>query len=153
MIKYDSQHYSHRYKVFDRKFYGNSFHIPVDCKVDCFEKIDFEAPFHQLCNGGHITYVELEEIPFGNSEAVRELVDYACDHDIGYFGINFPLDICRSCGERGLFSVHCTKCGSSDIQRLRRVSGYLSEINNFTYGKINELQRRTSHSAKILFSS
>lgn len=153
LIKYDSQHYSRIYKIFDRNFYGNSFHIPVDCKVDCFEKIDFEAPFHKLCNGGHITYVELEEIPFGNSEAVRELVNYASDHDIGYFGINFPLDICRSCGERGLFSANCLKCGSSDIQRLRRVSGYLSEINNFTYGKINELQHRTSHSGKILFGS
>ena len=144
LLQYDSKYYPHN-RVFDRGFYGNSFHIPVDCKVDCFEKIDFEAPFHQLCNGGHITYVELQEVPFGNSEAIRELVDYACNKDIGYFGINFPLDICRACGAKGMFSENCIQCGSSDIQKLRRVSGYLSEINNFTIGKTNELFHRIAH--------
>ena len=112
------------------------------------QKLDLEGPFHKLCNGGHISYIELSEIPFGNKEAILDLVNYACDSDVGYFGVNFPLDICKDCGKKGNFEEHCI-CGSSNILRLRRVSGYLSDVNTFTVGKFNELQLRSAHVSKI----
>lgn len=140
--EHDSNCFDSKLPVFSKGHYTNSFHIPVSNQLSCFEKISLEAPFHKLCNGGHITYIELNEIPFGNSEAIRELVDFACEHDIGYFGINFPLDICNTCGEKGLFVSKCKRCGSTDIKRLRRVSGYLSEIENFAFGKKSELTHR-----------
>lgn len=142
--QYDIKHYSNSTKVCAKGHYTNSFHIPVQIDLNCFEKLDMEGPFHKFCNGGHISYVELSEIPFGNQEAIMDLVNYACDCDAGYFGVNFPLDVCNNCGSRGNFGNYCS-CESSDILRLRRVSGYLSDINTFTAGKSNELHVRSAH--------
>lgn len=130
---------SHTAYVAKKGFYTNSFHVPV------VHKIDLEVPFHNICNGGHITYVELNEIPLGNSSAIQDLVDYAISQDIGYFGVNYPLDICSSCGAKGTFAKSCLICGNEDIKRLRRVSGYLSEKDSFTVGKQSELYWRTAH--------
>ena len=132
------------------EYYTNSFHVPVNANLSCFEKIDIEAPFHALCNGGHISYVELSEAPKGNSEAICELVTYACEKNIGYFGINYPMDVCRGCGHKGTFDT-CPCCGSSDIMRLRRVSGYLSEENTMTSGKRSELRNRFANKGRALF--
>lgn len=143
--QYDAQHYSHAAAVCAKGHYTNSFHVPVECMLNCFDKIDLEAPFHALCNGGQITYVELSELPLGNPNAIRELVNYACARDMGYFGINFPLDICNNCGKKGSFFQQCPDCASTDIRRLRRVSGYLSDTNTFTNGKKNELLHRRAH--------
>lgn len=142
--RYDGAHYRNAADVRTRGHYTNSFHIPVETQVTCFEKLELEGPFHSLCNGGHISYVELAESPFGNPEAIAQLVEFACNCDVGYFGINFPLDICRVCGRQGTFASRCV-CGSSDIQRLRRVSGYLADVDTFTEGKNNELRLRRQH--------
>lgn len=74
----------------DLTYYTNSFHLPVYVNISAFEKIELEAPFHELCNGGHISYVELAEAPMANGEAIEALVEYACENNIGYFGVNLP---------------------------------------------------------------
>lgn len=146
---HDKNCYANARCICEKGYYTNSFHLPVDMKADCFEKIEIEAPFHKLCNGGGITYVELSELPFGNKDAISDLVDFACNNDIGYFGINFPLDVCRACGKKGTFGTSCHYCGSTNIYRLRRVSGYLSDVDSFTPPKRNELTSRVAHTGKI----
>lgn len=151
--QYDALHYKNAKSVCDKGYYTNSFHIPVDVEIDCFNKILLEAPFHALCNGGSITYIELGEVPLGNKEAIYDIVNYAFDKDIGYFGINFPLNVCLSCGKhvklsevkKGVNSVLCPYCGESNILQLRRVSGYLSSENTFTKAKLCELNKRVAH--------
>lgn len=143
--QYDIVNNNHIAYVAKKGFYTNSFHVPVDIAVNCFRKIDLEFPFHKLCNGGHITYIELNEMPIGNGSAIKDLIDYAISRDIGYFGVNYPLDICLSCGAKGTFDQYCPVCGYIHIKRLRRVSGYLSEQDSFTVGKKSELCCRTAH--------
>lgn len=144
-FNYDKANYHVNEKIYCEGYYTNSFHIPVYIDINLFDKIKLEAPFHSLCNGGHITYVELKEIPIGNYHAIRELVDYAISQNCGYFGINFPLDYCVKCGFRGAFDESCPLCGCNKIRRLRRVSGYLSEIDSFSDGKKAELANRKAH--------
>lgn len=148
---YDQAHYPQFSAAFEKGFYTNSFHAPVDVDLSCFQKIEFEAPFHALCNGGHITYVELKESPRGNAAAIQDLVDIAVTQEIGYFGINYPLDYCRNCNSKGTFDISCPICGSQNIHRLRRVSGYLSDQATFTTGKWKELQKRAEHQGKLRF--
>jgi ribonucleoside-triphosphate reductase len=127
--------------ITDKEYYTNSFHVPVNVEISYFDKIKLESPFHKFCNGGCITYVEMTESPIQNIEAIIELVLYAYNSDINYFGINFPLDVCH-CGARGVFHNVCPICGGQDIKRLRRVSGYLSDVASFTSGKKAELADR-----------
>jgi ribonucleoside-triphosphate reductase len=65
--------------------------------------------------------------------------------DIGYAGVNFPIDECRSCGNSGLIDNDCPACGSEDIRRIRRITGYLSTIDRFNDAKRFELKDRKVH--------
>lgn len=142
---YDAAHAGKEMTVSKKGYYSNSFHIPVDVETDFIEKIKFEGMFHHLCNGGSITYVELEEMPENNIEAVQEIITYAYENDCNYIGINFPMDNCNQCSYIGRITNDCPRCGSSDIRRLRRVSGYLAEVDRFVKGKKFELLDRVNH--------
>ena len=143
--KYDYMNKGKGMAVAEKGYYTNSFHIPVSIKTDFVEKIEFEGKFHHLCNGGSITYIELEEMPVGNVEGVREIVEYAYNHDCNYIGVNFPLDNCCDCDYVGRISQTCPICESLNVRRLRRVSGYLAEEDKFVCGKKLELMDRISH--------
>ena len=137
--KEDKKKYKHT--VLEKGFYTNSFHIDVNSGLSSSDKIAKEGAFHNLCNGGCITYLELGESPLGNDEGLRELVERAVESGIHYLGFNFPLDICEHCGEKGVFDV-CTNCGRASITHLRRVSGYLEILDYFTCGKKAEVKER-----------
>ena len=137
--EFDKEKYEH--EVHQKGFYTNSFHVDVDSKLSVFEKIEREAPFHQLNNGGSITYVELKEAISHNYLAVKDIICFAMKKNISYLGINYPLDICRKCGFVGTFD-NCLCCGSNDIKRIRRVSGYLEDLEYFTKGKKAEVKKR-----------
>jgi ribonucleoside-triphosphate reductase len=131
-------------KIQQKGFYANSFHVPVDSSVSLFKKINLEAPFHKLCNGGCITYVEFHSAPLSNTLALEDAIHYAEKQGVSYLEFNYPLDICNNCGNIGTFDL-CTKCGSDNIKRIRRVSGYLEDLSYFTDGKIAEEKNRKAN--------
>jgi ribonucleoside-triphosphate reductase len=51
--------------IISKGFYTNSFHVPVDYPISYADKIKIEAPYHKLCNGGHISYIEFDTYPTG----------------------------------------------------------------------------------------
>ena len=130
--------------VFKKGFYTNSFHVEVDSKIPAWEKIEKEGKFHNYCNGGCITYVELSEAPIGNPQGLDELVEIAIKAGVHYLGFNYPKDVCAECGTSGTFDV-CPVCNSSHITRIRRVSGYLEIQDYFTSGKMHEAKTRKAN--------
>ena len=132
--------------VTDKAYYTNSFHIPVNYQISVFDKIEKEAPFHKLCGAGHISYVELPSSPKSNLQAFEKIIKHMAKCDIGYAGINFPIDECRNCGVSGIIDNNCVSCGSDDIRRIRRITGYLSTIDRFNDAKQAELADRIKHS-------
>ena len=78
---------------------------------------------------------------------METLVNYAMDKDIPYFAINVPNDTCLDCGFTGEFNDKCPICGSTNIQQLRRVTGYLTGdyITAFNKGKQAEVKDRVKH--------
>ena len=134
--------------VSDKEFFTNSMHVPVWKEVDPFEKIDIESQLTGYSSAGCITYVELESTAKHNIEALETIVNYAMDHDIPYFAINVPNDTCLKCGYTDEINNECPMCGSTDIQRLRRVTGYLTGnyTTAFNLGKQQEVELRTKHS-------
>ncbi|MCL6613076.1 MAG: anaerobic ribonucleoside-triphosphate reductase [Firmicutes bacterium] len=131
--------------VTDKEYYTNSFHVPVDFEITSYDKVAIEGPFHRLTNAGHISYVEMSAPPIHNLEAYETLLRHMAACDMGYVGINFPIDECRSCGNRGIFPEDCPSCGSSDIRRVRRITGYLSTVDRFNDAKRAELRDRRPH--------
>ncbi|MHB1338516.1 MAG: anaerobic ribonucleoside-triphosphate reductase [Bellilinea sp.] len=131
--------------VTDKDYYTNSFHVPVGCEISSFAKLALEAPYHAMTNAGHISYVELDAPPLHNLEAIETLVRYMASVGIGYGGINFPIDECTTCGYSGVIEDDCPACDSSEIRRIRRITGYLSTLDRFNDAKKVELNDRKSH--------
>ena len=134
--------------VSDKEFFTNSMHVPVWEKVNPFEKIDIESQLTGYSSAGCITYVELESTVDHNLEALEDIVNYAMDHDIPYFAVNVPNDMCTNCGYTGEIGNECPVCGCTNIRRLRRVTGYLTGDYKtaFNVGKQQEVELRTKHS-------
>lgn len=143
-IELDKKKFAPNVDIFTKGFYTNSFHVNVDSNLSAFRKIELEGPFHEYCNGGCITYVELSEAPIGNDEGLKECVDCAIQAGVHYMGFNFPKDVCNDCGASGVFDS-CPVCGGKRITRIRRVSGYLEVLDGFTTGKKNEEKNRRSN--------
>ena len=136
--------------VSDREYFTNSIHVPVWEKVTPFEKIDIESQLTGYSNAGCITYVELPSTVLHNIEALETIVNYAMNHDIPYFAVNTPNDLCDDCGYQGEIGETCPQCGGTDILRLRRVTGYLSsDYRNFNLGKQDEVKDRVKHNKEV----
>ena len=133
--------------VSDKEFFTNSIHVPVWRKVNPIEKIDIESQLTGYSSAGCITYVELESSVKHNIDGLEALVNYAIDKDIPYFAINVPNDLCMDCGYTEEIGDACPMCGSKNIQRLRRVTGYLTGnyTTAFNKGKQQEVEMRVKH--------
>ena len=143
-IDMDRTEFTPSVQIFEKEFYTNSFHINVDSDLSAFRKIQLEGLFHDICNGGCITYVELGEAPLGNDEGLLEYIEHAIKSGVHYLGFNFPKDVCNMCGASGVFD-ECPVCKSKEITRIRRVSGYLEILDGFTKGKKNEEKNRRAN--------
>lgn len=133
--------------VSDKDYFTNSMHVPVWKKMNPFDKIDIEAQLTGYSNAGCITYVETDASTKNNIEALETLVRYAMEKDLPYFAINVPSDTCQDCGYQGEINGKCPSCGGENIQRLRRVTGYLTGDYKtaFNLGKQNEVEMRVKH--------
>lgn len=132
--------------VTDKEYYTNSFHIPVSFPISMYDKVAKEGPYHKYTTAGHISYVEMEAPPVHNPEAVESIIRHMAACDMGYAGINFPIDFCMGCNHLGVINEdNCPMCGSSAIKRVRRITGYLSVDENFNDAKRAELRDRVVH--------
>jgi ribonucleoside-triphosphate reductase len=133
--------------VSDKEYFTNSIHVPVWKEMSPFDKIDIESQLTGYSSAGCITYVELDAGVKNNLESLEQLVNYAMDKDIPYFAINVPNDQCQKCGYIDEMNEQCPVCGGDEIQRLRRVTGYLTGnyTTAFNKGKQAEVKDRVKH--------
>lgn len=145
-IKQDKKVFGLIEGITNKDYYTNSFHIPVKFPISIKDKIEIEAPYHKLCNAGHISYIEVDDRPSG--EVIMDILNYAYKStNISYLGINFHIRYCKNCGEYlNSNERKCPKCNSEDIQGVSRVTGYLSLDERFGPGKYEERADRISHS-------
>ena len=137
--------------VSDKEFFTNSMHVPVWKEIDPFTKIDIESQLTGYSSAGCITYVELDSGITNNIDALEQIVNYAMDKDIPYFALNIPNDLCLDCGYEAEINDRCPECGGKHIQRLRRVTGYLTGDYKtaFNLGKQQETEMRFKHSTLL----
>lgn len=152
-VKIDCQKYGSIPGVTDRDYYTNSFHVPVYHPISAMRKIELEAPYHDMTNAGHITYIELDGDPAKNLEAFELVVRKMRESGIGYGSINHPVDRDPACGFTGVIGDTCPKCGreegSQPFERIRRITGYLvGTMDKWNNGKRAEEGDRVKHSVR-----
>ena len=149
-VKMDREIFGNIPGVTDREYYTNSFHIPVYYKISAFDKIRLEAPYHELTNAGHITYIELDGDPLNNLRAFEKIIRAMKEAGVGYGSINHPVDRDPVCGYTGIIGDTCPFCGRKEgdikFERIRRITGYLvGTIERFNDAKKAEEKDRVKH--------
>ena len=102
--------------ITDRDYYTNSFHVPVYYNTSIKHKIEIEAPYHNLTNGGHISYIELDGDTANNVEAFESVIRLMKESGIGYGAINHPVDRDPVCGFVGVIGDVCPGCGRHEFE-------------------------------------
>lgn len=149
-IKMDRELFGSIPGITDKEYYTNSFHIPVSFPISAFHKITIEAPYHELTNAGHITYVEVDGDPTQNLEAFEKIVRCMKESGIGFGAVNHPVDRDPVCGYTGIIGNECPRCGreesSTPFERIRRITGYLvGTLDRFNDAKKAEVRDRIKH--------
>ncbi len=154
-VRMDKKKFGEIKGVTDRDYYTNSFHIPVYYPISANEKIKLEAPYHELTNAGHITYVELDGDPMENLDAFEQVIRCMKESGVGYGSINHPVDRDPVCGYTGIIGNECPCCGRTEddgkgkFERIRRITGYLvGTLDNFNNAKRSEVEDRVKHSVQ-----
>lgn len=151
-VKIDKERFGVIPGITDRDYYTNSFHVPVYYNISAFEKIKIEAPYHNLTNGGHISYIELDGDPAQNLDAFEAVIRQMKECGVGYGSINHPVDRDPVCGHTGIIGDYCPKCGRKEgsggegFERIRRITGYLvGTLDRFNDAKRAEVEDRVKH--------
>ena len=152
-VRMDRERFGEIPGVTDREYYTNSFHVPVYYDISAYEKIRIEAPYHNLTNGGHITYIELDGDPLANLDAFEGIVRHMKESGIGYGAVNHPVDHDPVCGYTGIIGNTCPGCGREEgevpFERIRRITGYLvGTLDHFNDAKRAEERDRVKHTVK-----
>ncbi len=144
-LNIDRKEFGHLPGITDKEYYTNSYHLPVNYLTSLHQKIKIEGQYHTYCNGGHISYVEIPSPPKNNVEVVEKIIRHMAECNVGYGGINYPVDECHECNYSGIISHNCPQCQGESIRRIRRITGYLSTEDRFNSAKKAELRDRKSH--------
>lgn len=134
--------------VTDKIYYTNSNHVPVYYKCSPAHKAKVEAPYHELTRGGHIFYVEIDGDATHNPEAISQIVDLMDKNNMGYCSVNHNRNRCMNCGYEDAQAdlKECPECGSTHIDRLQRITGYLvGTTDRWNNAKLAELNDRVVH--------
>ena len=131
-VKIDKKRYGVIEGVTDREYYTNSFHVPVYYKISAFNKIKIEAPYHNLTNGGHISYVELDGDPTQNLEAFEQIIRCMKESGVGYGSVNHPVDRDPICGYTGIIKDVCPHCGRSEFSDAKTITERIKRPAKYT---------------------
>ncbi|MCQ2295224.1 MAG: anaerobic ribonucleoside triphosphate reductase [Bacteroidales bacterium] len=134
--------------ITDKEYYTNSNHVPVYYHCSPKHKAEIEGPYHNLTRGGHIFYVEMDGDATHNPQAIMDIVDLMDKYDIGYCSVNHNRNRCMDCGYEDAQKKldKCPCCGSTNIDRLQRITGYLvGATERWNKAKLAELHDRVVH--------
>ncbi len=131
----------------ENPYYTNSHMVKMDANLPMSEKIKIEQEYHPLTNGGHILHLWLgEQSP--SAESLLELSKKICKTNTGFFAYTRDYSVCNPCSnfEYGL-KTSCGKCGSEDLSRYSRITGYYQKVEGWNASKKQELKDRFRYQA------
>jgi len=126
----------------NRNLYSSYFYNPEDTEISILDKLKLHGEnFVAYLDGGSAAHLNLQESL--TKEQYRYLMKVAAKNGCNYFTFNVKNTVCNDCG---FISKHtldkCPHCGSTNLDYLTRVIGYLKRISSFAEPRQIEASKR-----------
>ncbi|MCQ2243666.1 MAG: anaerobic ribonucleoside-triphosphate reductase [Bacteroidaceae bacterium] len=125
-----------------RDCYNSYFYVVEDESLNIIDKFQLHGePYIKHLTGGSALHMNLEE--HLSKEQYRQLLRVAAKEGCNYFTFNIPNTICNDCGtiDKRYLKV-CPHCGSTNVDYMTRIIGYLKRVSNFSQPRQEEASRR-----------
>ena len=125
-----------------RDCYNSYFYIVEDDSLNIIDKFKLHgAPYIEHLTGGSALHMNLEE--HLSKAQYRKLLQVAAKEGCNYFTFNIPNTICDDCGHIDKrYLKKCPVCGSTHVDYMTRIIGYLKRVSNFSEARQQEEHRR-----------
>lgn len=135
--KNDGYYVSQKHNMYSSYFYN-----PEDDEISVLDKFVLHGKrFSSKCDGGMALHQNLNE--HLSKEQYRYLLNFAAKNGTSYFTFNIKTSVCNDCGFVSKNTLDkCPKCGSTNIDYLTRIIGYLKRIKNFSEPRQIEASKR-----------
>ncbi len=124
-------------------YYTNGTHVPVSADCTLIDRLRIEEDFFDILDGGNIHHIFLAE-NFPDPKGLKEFtMGIIKNTKIGYFDFTKILTACNDCSHiaQGKNNT-CLNCGSTKIDYISRVTGYMSNVNSWVESKKQEFKDR-----------
>lgn len=125
-----------------RDCYNSYFYVVEDPSLTVLDKFKLHgAPYIEHLTGGSALHMNLEE--HLSKQQYAQLLRVAAKEGCNYFTFNIPNTVCNKCGHIDKrYLKACPVCGSTDVDYMTRIIGYLKRVSNFSKPRQEEASRR-----------
>lgn len=131
----------------------DGYYVPRDCYNSYFYRVEDETlnvldkfklhgrRYIERLTGGSALHMNLEE--HLSKAQYRQLLRVAASEGCNYFTFNIPNTVCNDCStiDKRYLKV-CPKCGSTNVDYLTRIIGYMKRVSNFSAPRQVEASKR-----------
>ena len=112
--------------------YSSYFYNPEDESLSVIDKYKLHGKdYVQYLDGGSALHMNLKE--HLSKEQYRQLMKIAAANGTNYFTFNVRNTVCNDCGYISKDTLDkCPKCGSTNLDYLTRIIGYLKRVKDFS---------------------
>ncbi len=122
--------------------YSSYFYNPEDTSLSMIDKFKLHGEeYVRYLDGGSALHMNIQE--HLTKEQYRQLLNVAAHYGTNYFTFNCRNTVCNNCGYISKDTLtKCPKCGSTNLDYLTRVIGYLKRISSFAEIRQQEAYQR-----------
>jgi len=135
----------------DYVYYTNSDHLNYAANIPLFERIEKQAAFHPIVQGGVITHIWMGEA-HPDAEGLWKFTKAIANTPTAYFTFTLDFTQCLNCMHftNGIYNT-CPHCGATDdaLEWWSRVTGYYSRVKRFNKGKFQEWHDRKRYDITV----
>lgn len=125
-----------------RDCYNSYFYVVEDEKTSLLDKFMLHGrKLTKYLDGGSALHGNLDE--HLTKDQYRLVMRTAVKTGCSYYTFNIPNTICNDCGHISKHHLdHCEKCGSTNVDYITRIIGYLKRISAFSEARQKEAKVR-----------
>lgn len=127
------------YEKNNKFIYSNQW-IPLSEKCTIKEKLRLSSILDNLCSGGAISHINIEQ-NFPNTETAWQMLNYIASQGVIYFAFNTKINECKN--HHGFVGTDiCPTCGEGVMDTWQRIVGFLEPVRSYSKDRKKEFSTR-----------